>query len=105
LYAELTGAQLRLSQQMIAYWGAFVRDGSPAAALQPPWPAYGSRLLMSLRPGGQSRDIPAAAFAAEHDCGFWNTTGRAAEGVPAAGPAAASARSLPAGPNTAGWHW
>jgi hypothetical protein len=27
---------------------------------------------MSLRPGDQSRTIPAAAFGAEHQCGFWN---------------------------------
>ena len=27
---------------------------------------------MSLRPGGQSAAIPAATFAAQHQCGFWN---------------------------------
>jgi carboxylesterase type B len=97
LYPELTGAQLQLSRQMIAYWGSFVRYGSPWAAFQPPWLSYGSQLLMSLRPGDQSHEIPAATFATEHDCGFWNTVGRSAEGVPAAGtarlPAHISARA------------
>ncbi len=37
---------------------------------------------MSLRPGGQSRDIASTAFAAGHRCAFWNTAGRSAEGVP-----------------------
>jgi para-nitrobenzyl esterase len=87
LYAELTDAQLRLSRQMIAYWGAFVRTGSPAAARQPAWPSYRAGLLMSLRPGGRSRAITAAAFAAEHQCGFWNTAGRSAEGAARAGAA------------------
>jgi hypothetical protein len=27
---------------------------------------------MSLRPGDQTRTIPAATFAAEHQCSFWN---------------------------------
>jgi hypothetical protein len=27
---------------------------------------------MSLQPGGQSHTIPAATFAAQHQCGFWN---------------------------------
>jgi hypothetical protein len=27
---------------------------------------------MSLRPGDQSRTIPAAEFGAEHQCGFWD---------------------------------
>jgi para-nitrobenzyl esterase len=80
LYAELTGAQLQLSRQMLAYWGAFVRAGSPAAAGQPHWPRYDSQMLMSLRPGGQSRLISGAAFGGEHNCDFWNTTGKSGEG-------------------------
>ncbi len=104
LYAELTGSQLPLSQQMIAYWGAFVRDGSPSAAFEPAWRTYGSQLVMSLRPGDQSREIPAAAFAAEHDCGFWNTTGRSKEGVAPVGAASGPAPQFRAGPQ-AGWHW
>jgi carboxylesterase type B len=72
LYDQLTPAQLQLSHQMIVWWGAFTRLGVPEAPGQPSWPAYTSRQLMSLRPGGQSRTIPAATFAAQHQCGFWN---------------------------------
>jgi para-nitrobenzyl esterase len=57
---------------MIVWWGAFTRLGAPDAPGQPYWPTYTSRQLMSLRPGGQSAAIPAATFAAEHQCGFWN---------------------------------
>jgi carboxylesterase type B len=85
LYAELNDAQLQLSRQMITYWGAFARAGSPAAFGLPSWLSYGSRLLMSLRPGDQSHQIPAAFFAAEHNCAFWNTVGQSAEGVPGMG--------------------
>jgi para-nitrobenzyl esterase len=96
-YAELTGAQLQLSRQMIAYWGAFTRDGSPAAFLQPPWHSFGRQLLMSLQPGGQSHEIFGIQFATEHNCAFWNTIGRSAEGVPpgmaAQGPQAGHAQA------------
>ena len=78
LYDQLTPAQLVLSHQMIVWWGAFTRLGVPDAPGQPYWPAYTSRQLMSLRPGGQSVTIPAATFAAEHQCGFWNAQASAA---------------------------
>ena len=81
LYDQLTPAQLELSRQMIVWWGAFTRLGAPAAAGQPRWPAYTSGQLMSLRPGDQSRTIPAATFAAEHQCGFWNTQQGARPGL------------------------
>jgi carboxylesterase type B len=86
-YAELTAPQLELSRQMIAYWGAFTRNGSPGAFLQPPWQSFGSQVLMSLQPGGQSHEIFGISFALEHHCAFWNTVGRSAEGTPAAGAA------------------
>jgi carboxylesterase type B len=81
LYAEMTPAQLQLSAQMVAYWGAFTSSGAPAAAGQPGWPAYSgaSQRLMSLRPGHASRVIPGSEFAAEHHCSFWNGAGRSAE--------------------------
>ncbi len=37
------------------------------------WPSYASRQLMSLRPGGQTQTITAAAYSAEHQCSFWNS--------------------------------
>jgi hypothetical protein len=41
---------------------------------QPLWPRYTSRQLMSLRPGNQTRTIPAGTFAAEHQCSFWDAS-------------------------------
>jgi para-nitrobenzyl esterase len=72
LYDLLTPAQLELSRQMVVWWGAFTRLGSPQAPGQPFWPTYASRRLMSLRPGDQSTTISAAAFGAEHQCSFWD---------------------------------
>lgn len=77
LSAEFTPAQQELSAQMVAYWGAFTKAGTPEAAGQPAWPAYSAGAgahakLMSLRPGGQSRTIDAATFGAQHQCTFWD---------------------------------
>ena len=72
LYDLLTPRQLELSRQMVRYWGAFTAFGAPEVPGQPAWPAYSSRLLMSLRPGDQSRMITAATYGAEHQCAFWN---------------------------------
>jgi para-nitrobenzyl esterase len=88
LYAELTRAQMRLSGQMMAYWGAFVRSGAPRAPGQPAWPRYGDGELMSLRPAGHSQVITGRTFAAEHHCAFWDGTGKPAEGTAGMGPAA-----------------
>lgn len=77
MYTRLTPAELKLSAQMIAWWGAFAWHGSPHVPGQPAWPAYSSRNLMSLRPGGQSHPITAATFAAQHQCAFWGTAGAA----------------------------
>ena len=72
--AQLSPPQLELSRQMVAWWGAFTKTGAPRAPGQPYWPAYTSHLLMSLRPGGESRTIFAATFGAEHQCAFWNAS-------------------------------
>lgn len=72
LYDLLTPAELQLSRQMIAWWGAFISRGRPDVPGQPAWPAYTSGQLMSLRPGGQSQTITSAAFAAQHQCAFWD---------------------------------
>jgi carboxylesterase type B len=62
----------QLSKQMIAYWGAFVKNGRPTAAGQPTWPALNNTQdLLSLRAGNTSTVITNAAFAKEHKCSFW----------------------------------
>ena len=78
LSAEFTGTQRELSRQMVAYWGAFTKSGSADVPGQPLWPACSASggpdaRLMSLRPGDQTRTIPATTFGAEHQCSFWNS--------------------------------
>lgn len=80
LYALLTHKQLQLSREMVRYWGAFVKAGTPAVHGQARWPQYGTGRLMSLREGHGSHAIAAATFAAEHQCSFWNGPGSAYEG-------------------------
>ena len=75
--AEFTRGEQRLSREMVAYWGAFVKTGSPEAPGQPRWPAYSASSgdkasLISLRPGNQTQTITASAYGAEHQCSFWD---------------------------------
>ncbi len=67
-------AERRLASDMVRYWGSFVRSGRPGAAHLAGWPRYaGQPRVLSLRAGGHSVALPAAAVAAEHQCGFWNS--------------------------------
>jgi carboxylesterase type B len=71
VYPRLTAAQRQLSEQMLDYWGAFVRSGSPRVAGQTDWPSHRSGRLLSLRPGGRTASMSGKAYAAEHNCAFW----------------------------------
>jgi para-nitrobenzyl esterase len=74
LYKLLSPAQRELSRWMVRYWGAFVRAGRPAVSRQAQWPSYGSsRRLMALQEGSTSAAVPTSLFAAEHNCGFWDS--------------------------------
>lgn len=55
------------------YWGTFARQGAPAPANLPPWPAYrpAGGTVMSLQPAYNSRAEDAATIRADHNCGFW----------------------------------
>jgi para-nitrobenzyl esterase len=75
LYPRLTPRQLRLSDEMVRYWGAFVRSGMPAVPRQPPWPSHRTGDLLSLRPGGETTRISAGEYGAEHNCRFWDALG------------------------------
>jgi para-nitrobenzyl esterase len=57
-------AERRLARDMKAAWARFASSGTPG------WPSHG---FYSLRAGGQSRPISDAAFAAEHQCAFWDS--------------------------------
>jgi carboxylesterase type B len=67
----------QLSRDMIQYWSGFVFTGSPNAHGLARWPRFDQTgRIMSLRVAGQSRTIDTTAFAAEHQCGFWNALDR-----------------------------
>lgn len=71
--AALNGAEQRLSDEMVRYWGAFIRGGDPNVDGQAPWARYQpDGTMLSLRAGGQSAAIPVAAFKAAHACSFWD---------------------------------
>jgi carboxylesterase type B len=64
----------QLSDQIVEYWGAFVKAGAPHVAGQPSWPPYTatSAVQLSLRAHGQSRLLDNATISTEHHCTFWN---------------------------------
>jgi carboxylesterase type B len=67
-------AERRLAREMVQYWGAFTRRGTPRVDGQTAWPSYDKKgETLSLRAGGESRLISDARYAAEHKCGFWAT--------------------------------
>jgi hypothetical protein len=71
-------AERRLAHDMVAWWGNFVRSGSPGTVDGTAWPqlvaSLGSRAqLLSLRAGGRSIPITDARLSAQHQCGFWDS--------------------------------
>ncbi|WP_181776173.1 carboxylesterase/lipase family protein [Amycolatopsis pittospori] len=64
--------QKRLSDQMIAYWTAFVRTGDPNTPGSPRWDPYGGRgPVLSLAPDA----IRPTDHDVDHRCGFWASVG------------------------------
>ena len=64
----------QLADQIVAYWGAFVKAGAPRVAGQPSWPPYTatSAVQLSMRAQGQSRLLDNATISTEHHCSLWN---------------------------------
>ncbi|WP_179470105.1 carboxylesterase/lipase family protein [Mycolicibacterium vinylchloridicum] len=69
----LNPAQRELSDQMVAYWSQFVKDGNPAVSGLPEWPQLGTdgaAKRMSL----QTAQLTLTEdFGARHNCPFWAT--------------------------------
>ena len=62
--------QVRLGEQMVDYWSAFVRAGAPRADGQPDWAEFGPEgRVMSLRPDGSRMT---GDYGADHRCAFWD---------------------------------
>jgi len=71
-------AEFRLADQIVKYWGAFVKKGDPSTAGEPWWPHYKLAdlgLTLSLRAGADGRThlITDAQYSRQHHCGFWNS--------------------------------
>ena len=69
-----TQAQFALSDQMIGYWTRFAATGDPNGPDSPYWPRFtsDSQQIQELVPGATAPE-PAAAFAASHQCAFWDS--------------------------------
>jgi para-nitrobenzyl esterase len=70
-------AERRLAHDMVAWWGRFVRSGSPGTVDGTTWPRLDPSLgprarLLSLRAGGRSTPITDARLSAQHQCDFWD---------------------------------
>ena len=67
----MTPEERLLSDEMVSYWGAFVKQGVPNAPQLAAWPPYTakSESVMSLGTGGSKLILD---FAAEHHCAFWD---------------------------------
>lgn len=67
--------QRRLSARMMAYWGAFIRDGRPAAAAV--WPQFSaSQSLLRLEPAARDRLSTLESFRTRFHCDFWDSMQR-----------------------------
>jgi para-nitrobenzyl esterase len=77
-YHNFGPAEFQLADQMVKYWGAFIKKGNPNTAGQPWWPHYklpDLGLTLSLRAGadGATQLITDDQYSVEHQCDFWNT--------------------------------
>ena len=65
----------QLSDQIVRYWGAFVKAGAPRVPGQPSWPSHTatSPVQLSLDTNGHSRLLDGSTISAVHHCSFWRT--------------------------------
>ena len=74
----LSGAQQKLADTMVAYWGSFAATGRPEAPGAPAWPAFspGSPAPSSLMLSSTGiRLFDAASFREDHRCAVWGDRG------------------------------
>lgn len=70
----LSEPQIILSNEMIRYWGAFVRNHNPAVAGQQGWPRLTANgKFLALRPGGKSTERSMMQLEKDNQCSLWNT--------------------------------
>ena len=71
-YAGFTSGEVALSDEMVRYWGDFVKQADPNGAAQPNWPAYSQGKFLSLDVGGKTAATAKTDLVSEHNCTFWN---------------------------------
>lgn len=69
-HANVTPAQVDLSNRMITYWTNFAKNGAPGGG----WTAFNGTNIRELNPAGDS-DATAGAFAGAHYCAYWADPG------------------------------
>ncbi|MFW6011425.1 MAG: carboxylesterase family protein, partial [Desulfosalsimonas sp.] len=67
---DVTSAQEDLSDQMVAYWAEFARNGAPGNG----WNSYDGDFIRELHPDGTT-DATVTEFSETHQCDFWETFG------------------------------
>jgi para-nitrobenzyl esterase len=67
---SLSAAQQQLADQMMQYWGNFIRTGNPNGSGLVTWPPFDSNThrLLSLKPDGSA---VIDNFDTDHHCAFW----------------------------------
>lgn len=70
---SLSGAQLKLSEQMIRYWGRFAATGQPNSFLPPYWPRFKASHPSSLKLSSKGLSVfGSAAFRKDHQCAVFD---------------------------------
>jgi para-nitrobenzyl esterase len=73
---EISGPEITLSDQLVAFWTHFAQTGNPNGSGNVPWPLYTPQ---AGAPAYLSQNIPSlstltnAQYRADHHCDFWDT--------------------------------
>ena len=67
---DLTPAQQKLADTMMALWTSFAKSGKPVASGSPAWPLFTSDSSVMRFDAGRAELFDAAVA---HNCGFWKT--------------------------------
>jgi len=69
---ELQGAEIGLSNQLVAAWTNFANTGNPNGTGAPVWPVFATGSQTFLSQNLSSSSYSGAQFFTDHKCGFWN---------------------------------